>query len=729
MKLKNLLFVFCLALLAGCQKDPDTESAPARDTDRVEGVIRMKLDRETAEALNVIRTRSGRVLTGNISFDELCERYNVTGMERLFADNGCAERTRKAGLDLWYIIRFEGSAEQVAEDFGEIAGVNHVEIPRRITKVGGMSRKSGTPWRKLMALPKAAPSNYPFNDPLFGGQWPLYNDGTINANAQAGADINVLPAWEKTAGRSDVIVAVVDEGVEYTHPDLAGNMWSGIGKNFCDRDNDDITWGEGHGTHVAGTIAAVSNNGIGISGIAGGTGGGNGAKIMSCEIFHPTDGHYDANSNATADAIKYAADNGAVICQNSWGYAAGALSYDQWSSADRATKEAIDYFIRYAGMSPDGETQTGPMAGGVVIFAAGNEYSRLASYPAAYDACISVASISCTYEAAWYTNYGSTVDICAPGGGDEANFVNLISYDEGYNLSTIPTNLQNGDSFVYTYANGETETKTIDYVSSTVGYGYMMGTSMACPHVSGVAALIVSQFGAPGFTNEQLKEKLFSTARDIDSYQGTIYNSWDRGTYAGKIGKLVDAGAALDSGEVPPVSDQPTITPATGQNDTFTLGASERKTLQYTLAGYTEWRLDDPSGKIAKSIDGNVVTLTIDASQYAAGSYTAELLAMNGTKTAKRTIAYTVSKGDNPTGISMDFYPNPCTDVLNILPNYSGESTIRIRNSMGTEVMNITLGLINEEPVKLDVSGLASGTYLVQVTYNGIQITRTIVKR
>lgn len=729
MKLKNLLFVFCLALLAGCQKDPDTESTPVRDTDKVEGVIRMKLDRETAEALNVIRTRSGRVLTGNISFDELCERYNVTGMERLFADNGCAERTRKAGLDLWYIIRFEGSAEQVAEDFGEIAGVNHVEIPRRITKVGGMSRKSGTPWRKLMALPKAAPSNYPFNDPLFGGQWPLYNDGTINANAQAGADINVLPAWEKTAGRSDVIVAVVDEGVEYTHPDLAGNMWSGIGKNFCDRDNDDITWGEGHGTHVAGTIAAVSNNGIGISGIAGGTGGGNGAKIMSCEIFHPTDGHYDANSNATADAIKYAADNGAVICQNSWGYAAGALSYDQWSSADRATKEAIDYFIRYAGMSPDGETQTGPMAGGVVIFAAGNEYSRQASYPAAYDACISVASISCTYEAAWYTNYGSTVDICAPGGGDEANFVNLISYDEGYNLSTIPTNLQNGDSFVYTYANGETETKTIDYVSSTVGYGYMMGTSMACPHVSGVAALIVSQFGAPGFTNEQLKEKLFSTARDIDSYQGTIYNSWDRGTYAGKIGKLVDAGAVLDSGEVPPVSDQPTITPAVGQSDTFSLAENAVKTLTYTLAHYTDWSLNDPTGKIAQSIDGNVVTLTIDASQYAAGSYTAELLAVNGTKTAKRTIAYTVSEGDNPTGISMDFYPNPCTDVLNILPNYSGESTIRIRNSMGTEVMNITLGLINEEPVKLDVSGLASGTYLVQVTYNGIQITRTIVKR
>ena len=727
MKLKSLLFVLCLALLAGCQKDPDTESTPARDTDRVEGVIRMKLDRETAEALNVTRTRSGRVLTGSISFDELCERYDVTGMERLFADNGCAERTRKAGLDLWYIIRFEGSAEKVAEDFGEIAGVNHVEIPRRITKVGGMSRKSGTPWRKLLALPKAAPANYPFNDPLFAEQWPLYNDGSVYPEAVAGADINIIPAWTKTAGRSDVIVAVVDEGVEYTHPDLAGNMWSGIGKNFCDRDNDDITWGEGHGTHVAGTIAAVSNNGIGISGIAGGTGGGNGAKIMSCEIFHPTDGRYDANSNATADAIKYAADNGAVICQNSWGYEAGTMSLNQWINQDLAVKEAIDYFIRYAGMSPDGETQTGPMAGGIVLFAAGNEYSRLASYPAAYEPCISVAAISCAYEAAWYTNYGSTIDICAPGGGEAANFVNNIGYDEGYNLSTLPTNLKNGDRFTYTDYFGNKKTTTIDYVSTTVGYGYMHGTSMACPHVSGVAALIVSQFGAPGFTNEQLKEKLFSTARDIDSYQGQVYDG--SGTYAGKIGKLVDAGAALDSGEVPPVSDQPTITPAAGQSDTFSLAENAVKTLTYTLAHYTDWSLNDPTGKIAQSIDGNVVTLTIDASQYAAGSYTAELLAVNGTKTAKRTIAYTVSEGDNPTGISMDFYPNPCTDVLNILPNYSGESTIRIRNSMGTEVMNITLGLINEEPVKLDVSGLASGTYLVQVTYNGIQITRTIVKR
>lgn len=503
-------------------------------------------------------------------------------------------------------------------------------------------------------------------------------------------------------------------------------MWSGIGKNFCDRDNDDITWGEGHGTHVAGTIAAVSNNGIGISGIAGGTGGGNGAKIMSCEIFHPTDGRYDANSNATADAIKYAADNGAVICQNSWGYEAGTMSLNQWINQDLAVKEAIDYFIRYAGMSPDGETQTGPMAGGIVLFAAGNEYSRLASYPAAYEPCISVAAISCAYEAAWYTNYGSTIDICAPGGGEAANFVNNIGYDEGYNLSTLPTNLKNGDRFTYTDYFGNKKTTTIDYVSTTVGYGYMHGTSMACPHVSGVAALIVSQFGAPGFTNEQLKEKLFSTARDIDSYQSQVYDG--SGTYAGKIGKLVDAGAALDSGEVPPVSDQPTITPAAGQSDTFSLAEDAVKTLTYTLAHYTDWSLNDPTGKITKSIAGDVVTLTIDASKYVAGNYTAELLAANGTKTAKRTISYSVTRNDDPTNISMDFYPNPCTDILNILTNRSGEGAIRIRNSVGTVVTELNFSFADGVPVAIDVSRLVPGVYTLEATCFDSVISRTIVK-
>ena len=733
MKTRCLLpLLLCLALLAGCRKDFDETTYPASEGERgsevVEQEIRMKLDRETADAIDITRTRSGRVLTGNLSFDELCERYRIIEIKRLFDDNGCAERTRKAGLDLWYTIRFEGPADRIMKDFGEVPGVTHVETPLRIARIEGTeSTAQLSPAREVMFLSRAVPETYPFNDPLFEGQWPLYNDGSVYQEAVAGADINIIPAWTKTAGRNDVIVAVLDEGVQYNHPDLAANMWSGIGRNFCKIDNSAITWGKGHGTHVAGTIAAVNNNGVGICGIAGGTGNGDGVKIMTCQIFHPTNGRRDASSSDVAAAFKYAADNGAVICQNSWGYDAGTMSESQWVSQDQALKSAIDYFIRYAGMSPDGETQTGPMAGGVVIFAAGNNQSSLDGNPGAYEPCINVAAISCSYEAAYYSNYGPSIDICAPGGGRGANFAYRIDYDQGYNLSTLPTNLKNGDRFTYRDANSDQSTVTIDYVSTSVGYGYMQGTSMACPHVSGVAALIASRYGGPGFTNEHLKAKLLSTGRDIDRYQGPAYGNGSD-TYAGKIGKLVDAGAALDSDDILPEPIQPTITPAPGQSDTFSLAENAVKTLTYTLADYTDWSLNDPTGKITKSIAGNVVTLTIDASKYVAGSYTAELLAANGTKTAKRTISYSITRNDDPTNISMDFYPNPCTDVLNVLANRSGEGAIRIRNSVGTVVTELNFSFADGVPVAIDVSRLVPGVYTLEATCFDSVISRTIVK-
>ena len=663
----------------------------------------------------------------------------------------------------------------------------------------------------LAVSPKAMPADYPFNDPMFAEQWPLYNDGTINPSARAGADINVLQAWNRTAGRNDVIVAVVDEGVQYNHPDLAANMWSGIGRNFCRATTDPakITWGRGHGTHVAGTIAAVNNNGIGISGIAGGTGSGDGVKIMSCQIFHPQSGLEDATSTQTAEAIKYAADNGAVICQNSWGYDAGTMTLHQWTIQDRATREAIDYFIQYAGMSPDGETQTGPMAGGLVIFAAGNEWSGQASYPGSYKPCINVAAITCRYDAAWYTNYGSTIDINAPGGGEWIS-APLMSLDKGYNLSTIPTDLKNGQVFQYMNSSGKIENEKIDYVSSTPGYGYMQGTSMACPHVSGVAALIVSQFGAPGFTAEQAKEILLSTTRNVDAFQGNIYDGI--GSYAGKIGNLVDAGAAVYYGSETPVR-RPVITPAPDQETDFTLEDAETKTLKFTLSDYSDWRLKDKTELIEAKASGDEITLTIDAAKYSAGTYTATIEAVNGDLWESLTFSYTIAKNspvitpgagqsdefslmvgeirtltftlsnyeewslldpsghiqssfaDNKVTLTIDaskyqpgnytaelraskgqlatpyyisyeitpfevsFYPNPCVDVLNVQTQVEGEADIRIRNSVGTDMMARTIAFGADIPVKLDVSGLAAGTYLIQVTYNGIQITRTIVKR
>lgn len=704
---RTVSYLLLLMLAVGCQKDFAPENPSASSDEKDDGIIRgellLKLDRETADALHPARTRSGELRTGNLDFDEICRRYSVVGMERVFEDNGCAERTRKAGLDLWYTVTFEGSARQIEADFRDAPGVTHVETPVRIRRVETGTPVLVDPSMIRPAATRSVPEDYPFNDPMFEAQWPLYNDGSIVSTARVAADINILQAWEKTAGRSDIIVVVVDEGVQYSHMDLAANMWSGIGKNFCRGDNESITWGTGHGTHVAGTIAAVNNNGLGISGIAGGTGNGDGVKIMSCQIFHGTDAAYDASSSQVAAAIKYAADNGAVICQNSWGYDAGTFSDEaEWERYNRATKEAIDYFITYAGMSPDGKTQTGPMAGGVVIFAAGNENSYKPAYPAAYEPCISVASITCRYEAAWYTNYGSTIDIAAPGGGGWASMPYVTELAE--NLSTLPG-----------------------------GYGYMSGTSMACPHVSGVAALIIAHFGKQGFTNKQLEEILFSTTRDVDPYQGTTYTGV--GTYAGRIGRLVDAGAALYYGEDAGLKT-PVITSPEGQSDEFTLVRGESKVLKYTLSNYRLWGLIDDTHQIKKSVSGDEITLTVSAAILAEGTYTAELQAYNRTLSDTRKITYTVVSEEEPNPVpdpgetlQADLYPNPCIDVLKIKANRTGEAALRIRDAVGLEIENRRIPLSAGEPAVLDVSGWASGSYLVELTLDGETLSRTIIKQ
>ena len=287
------------------------------------------------------------------------------------------------------------------------------------------------------------------------------------------------PVWATyTGGSPNVIVAILDDGVQLNHPDLVAVTIPGGPNGSRSFVNDlpgyDI-YPDDHATHVAGAIAAVSNNGIGISGIAGGLDGKGGVRVLACPFMHknPDDPSHTMPGNPY-EAMVWAADHGAVICNNSWGrdYATEA---EAMADNVGSMGPAIDYFIQYAGCDMDGNQRAdSPMKGGVVFFSAGNEGWR-AAWPAAYEKVIAVGAVSARYTKAYYSNYGDWVDICAPGGDYKLDAEILSTVSDG-------------------------------------GYAYMQGTSMACPQVTGVAALLVSHFGGPGFTNEKLKERLLGGA-------------------------------------------------------------------------------------------------------------------------------------------------------------------------------------------------------------------------
>ena len=329
----------------------------------------------------------------------------------------------------------------------------------------------------------------------------------------------------------------------------------------------------GHGTHVAGTIAAVNNNGIGVSGIAGGDGTDNsGVKIMSCQLFS---GDKGVTLFAEAQAIKYAADNGAVILQCSWGYNSGrsnAMNYtpgpttdEEWASTTPLEKEALDYFVNNAG-SPNGVIE-----GGIVVFAAGNEFAPMSSYPGAYKDYISVAATAADETPACYSNYSTGVDISAPGGD---SWYHCTEY--GSILSTLP-----GRGTATPDENGSTSTDFGD------NYGYYEGTSMACPHVSGVAALGLSYAVKLGkhFRAEDFRKLLLKSTQPItySDESKLYYENWSvNGTnhptrlqlsdYVGQVGGMIDAALLLNNIEGSGVDMKvPNIYLGTGKTTTINL--------------------------------------------------------------------------------------------------------------------------------------------------------------
>ena len=616
-----------------------------------------------------VATRSGGAATrsGIPSTDEVLDILGAYHFERIFpVDVKNEERTRSAGLHLWYRVKFDENTDlkEAASRLAKLGEISKVQanghIKRAYNTKGYRSYISEAALQQKSAI-RAVTASGRFSDPGLPYQWHYINSGTnefdnkngLNNGSEAGCDVGCTEAWKKCTGDPAIIVAVLDEGVMHSHPDLRDNMWMNEGEElYADTDKDGngykddkygynfvsdtgiISWMEagdsGHGTHVAGTIAAVNGNGEGVCGIAGGDGRENsGVKIMSCQVFSGING---VTLDAEAKAIKYAADNGAVILQCSWGYnsslanmiegySPGPGSEEEWENMYPLEKEALDYFINNAG-SPNGVID-----GGLAIFAAGNEYAGMAAFPAAYSKCISVSAVAADFTPASYSNYGKEVTISAPGGDTE--YYNKVgqddpeSWSEGiYSGSILSTWIQNG----------------------TATYGFMDGTSMACPHVSGVAALGLSYAYQQRrhFKASEFIELLKASVKPLDSWYGNgkvkkyYRNHLSVGAsltqinlskYIGKMGAgLLDAGLLLDNIEGKG-SDMvvPNVYVAEGAESTLNLA-------YYYVGG-------ENLTYICTSSDTSVATVTVEGT----------LMKVSGLKTGATRILVKVSNGNEQT--------------------------------------------------------------------------------
>ena len=542
---KGKVLLICLAgLFAACAQDNVDQpavSAPEvavakkfvnTSSDAVAGKLLVYVDKEYVSQLEAA---NGSICTGVNAIDDVAEQIGATGIYQLFNMKVNAEMKRELGMDRWFTIQF--SEDVNVDDAAKALAASDVIRRVEFSKVCQGPNVGEPTVADMNNVAATRAGEFPVNDPRFAEQWPLLNEGNrcapangssytyadfetpgfVSPYAVKGADINVVPAWNLTKGNSNVIVAVLDQGVDYEHEDLAANMWvneaelkgqPGVdddnngyiddihGYNFID--NPRVVKGEvnpictdrgsetfdhaGHGTHVAGTIAAVSNNGVGIAGVAGGDGSANsGVKIMVCQILGGK--HNTSDFDAAARAMEYAADMGAVISSNSWGHDPGSLISDNsYKMSMSARYVAFNYFMK---------KQNHPaLNGGIIVFAAGNESSPMAGYPGAYNEYISVTALGPDGLPALYTNYGPGCNIAAPGG---EVFVNQYGHvkDTGCVLSTLPNN----------------------------NYGFYQGTSMATPHVSGVAALALSYAEDLGktYTTDQFKEMLLTSVYDINA--------------------------------------------------------------------------------------------------------------------------------------------------------------------------------------------------------------------
>ena len=452
------------------------------------------------------------------------------------------EVARKYGLHQWFTIEFDAQTkpEVVAARLAKSSMVRSIQYNRFIQPI---STEEAQPFVAQPVTRADGDNGFPFNDPFTAHQWNLYNDGSIKGSV-AGADVGVKDAWRLTGGDPSVVVAVFDCAVAYRHEDLADAVWknqaemdgeSGVdddgngfiddkyGFNFvnCFAINSDYVNGKldgnaqtavkgqplnsnkgtGHGTHVAGIIGATNGNGKGVSSIAGGTGNGDGVRLMTCQIYEGSSYCVDAQAAA---AFIYAADNGACIAQCSYGnYKIITSDFDYINGTEDIDgspleNAALRYFLDPANSNHES------LEGNIAVFASGNHSNPYSSYPGALPYVLSVTAFGNNYLPGGYTNYGPGCKIAAPGG----EYGNIKGDYSGMILSTGVSAAASPSPGVVT-EKGENK-----------NYVYMQGTSMACPHVSGVVALGISYAKKLGkkFTREEMTSLLLTSVNDIDSF-------------------------------------------------------------------------------------------------------------------------------------------------------------------------------------------------------------------
>ena len=445
----SILFVlFCGVGLLRAYAGPATE-LPTHRSD----LIKIQLTAAASSGLEMptgLYEEASRF--GQEDLDKLFEELGGTAIIRAHRSVKDKAWEAKTGFDRWYLIRLDGSVSAPA----------------------ALARAKASPWIQDASLELLAQLQTVPNDPYYSQNWGHNNTGQGPGGGGAGFDSNAPEAWDDSQGfgQSDVIIAIIDSGTNYNHPDLNDNCVPGFDYGSNDNNPQD---NNGHGTQCAGVSAGEANNGIGVAGVAGG------CKIMPLKVSSNSG---EMTFTAIANAITHAADNGAHVISMSLGIE---------NNMEEGDYPGCDAALSYA------------YNAGVTIFAAtANSNAAVIAYPANHHAVISVGAASPTGQRKstsstdgeywWGSNYGVNIQ-------DDPKAVDIMA------ATILPATTMSG------------------------GYSTNFnGTSCATPYAAGVAALIISK--APGITPAEVRQAIVSSATDMTIDGGA---GWDRYTGYGMI--------------------------------------------------------------------------------------------------------------------------------------------------------------------------------------------------